>query len=136
MIFVLDINNNTRLALRVRRNASAINLAKMSGSPNEDGKLTPWQPHYVALQREEVGDVAYGAFAVKVQDDHTPVVTPFFKCRLNHREAIEDGPRAGYVTYRHRNRIERFVNAVEATRAYQGNMNVIKMAKDLGVPAL
>ena len=122
MIFVLDINNNRRLALCVRLNASACNLAKMSGSPNEDGKLAPWQPHYVALQREGVEDAAHGAVGFEVKDDYTP----FGKYRLKHPWLIKDGPRAGFVAYPHMNKIEEFVNAVEATRADQANANVIE----------
>jgi len=136
MISALDISTNTRLAQRIRLNVAANNLANMSTPSNEDDELDPWQPRYVALQTDEVGEVAHGVVGFKVRGDHTPAVAPFYKYHSNHPWVIDDRPRAGYVAYPRMNRIEEFVNAVEATRAYQANMNVIEITKDLGEQTL
>ena len=48
------------------------------------------------------------------------------------RLAAQEGPWKGYVAYPNINLTAEFVDALEATRAYEANVGAIETAKDMG----
>ena len=132
MISAIDISTSALVAQRTRLNAISSNLANMSTLVNEDGKVEPYQPKFVTFQSDDSIQTEHGAVGVKVSGVQTRDVEPSYKYQPNHPLAIQEGPRAGYVAYPNVNMIEEFVNATEATRAYEANIGVMEVTKDLG----
>ena len=77
-----------------------------------------------------------GAIGVKVESVETENVEPNYKYEPGHPLAIQSGPRRGYVAYPRINMTEQFVDALEATRAYEANVGVIETTKTIGSQTL
>ena len=136
MILAMDISTSALVAQRVRLNAIASNLANMSTTRNENGELAPYQARHVVFQTDEELSTAHGATGVKVESVVTETVEPNYKYQPGHPMAIKDGKWKGYVAYPQINMTEQFVDALEATRAYEANIGVIETTKSLGQQTL
>ena len=77
-----------------------------------------------------------GASGVKVSSIKTETVEPRYRYEPDHPLAIQEGPHKGYVAYPSVNLTMEFVDALEATRAYQANIGVIEVTKSLGEQTL
>jgi flagellar basal-body rod protein FlgC len=77
-----------------------------------------------------------GATGVKVASVETEEVEPLYKFQPNHPHAIQDGKWKGYVAYPNVNMTAEFVDALEATRAYEANVGVIEISKNLSQQTL
>jgi flagellar basal-body rod protein FlgC len=136
MISAIDISSSALVAQRTRLDAIAGNIANMSTLRNEDGDLEPYQGRFVIFQTDESLKLPNGAAGVKVSHVRTETVEPNYKYQPSHPLAIQDGPRKGYVAYPRVNLTQEFVDALEATRAYEANIGVIEVTKDLGEQTL
>ena len=77
-----------------------------------------------------------GAKGVEVASIETETVEPIYKYEPGHPEAIKDGPHKGYVAYPNIDMTREFVDAMEATRAYEANIGVMEITKNLGQQTL
>jgi flagellar basal-body rod protein FlgC len=136
MISTMDISTSALVAQRVRINAIASNLANMSTTRNEAGELEPYQARFVLFQTDDEVATPHGAAGVKVSSVETETVEPLYKYQPNHPLAITDGRWKGYVAYPRINMTEQFVDALEATRAYEANIGVIETTKNMGQQTL
>ena len=66
----------------------------------------------------------------------TEDVEPQYKYQPNHPLAIKEGDKKGYVAYPNINMTREFVDALEATRAYEANIGVMEVSKNLGQQTL
>ena len=136
MISALDISTSALVAQRARLNATASNLANMSTTRNENGDLEPYQARFVVFQTDEELSTQYGAAGVKVASVETDTVEPNYKYQPGHPSAIKQGKWKDYVAYPNINMTTEFVDALEATRAYEANVGVIEVTKNLGQQTL
>ena len=136
MISALDISTSALVAQRVRLNATASNLANMSTTRNENGDIEPYQARFVVFQTDDELSTPYGATGVKVASVETDTVEPNYKHDPGHPLAIKQGKWKGYVAYPNINMTTEFVDALEATRAYEANVGVIEVTKNLGQQTL
>ena len=127
----LDISTSALVAERVRMNAISSNLANMSTTHNEAGEAEPYQPRYVVFQTDAaVG--ANGAAGVRVGSvEIDRDAQPRYKYEPGNPDAIQEGPRKGYVAYPDINMMTEFTDAMEAARAYEANLGTIEISKDL-----
>lgn len=126
----LDISTSALVAQRLRMNAISSNIANLSTTHNEKGEAVPYQPKFVIFQTDEsVG--AGGAAGVKVSSVETAKVEPKLKYQPGHPDAIKEGPNKGYVAYPNVNMMTEFTDALEAARAYEANLGVMEITKDL-----
>jgi flagellar basal-body rod protein FlgC len=132
----MDISTSALVAQRTRLDAISGNIANMSTQRNEDGDITPYQARFVEFQTDDSLKLASGASGVKVSSIKTETVEPRYKYQPNHPLAIQEGPRKGYVAYPSVNLTMEFVDALEATRAYEANLGVIEVTKNLGEQSL
>jgi len=132
----LDISTSALVAQRVRMNAISSNLANMSTTQNEAGEAEAYKPRYVIFQTDTtVG--AYGAGGVEVSSVQIDEdAQPRYKYEPGHPDAIQEGPRKGYVAYPDINMMTEFTDAMEAARAYEANLGSIEIAKDLAQQTL
>ena len=130
MFAALDISTSGLVAQRIRMNAISSNIANMSTTHNEQGQRVPYQPKYAVFQTDDsVG--AYGAQGVKVSSVETSDIEPLLRWKPNDPEAIQEGPNAGYVAYPNVNMMIEFTDAMEAARAYEANLGVMDITKNL-----
>jgi len=130
MFPALDISTSALAAQRSRMNAISGNIANLSTTHNEKGEPEPYQPRFVVFQTDDsVG--AFGAAGVKVSSVETSQVEPRLKYQPGHPDAIQEGPNRGYVAYPNISMMTEFTDALEAARAYEANVGVIEITKDL-----
>ena len=136
MISALDISTSALVAQRVRLNAISSNLANMSSVRDEKGDIRPYQARYVVFQPDEQLKTAYGAQGVKVASVETETVEPNYRYEPGHPLAIKEGKWKDYVAYPRINMTAEFVDAIEATRAYEANIGVMEITKSMGQQTL
>ena len=130
MLSALDVSTSALVAQRVRMNAISGNLANMSTTHNEAGEPVPYSPRFVIFQTDESVGVG-GAAGVKVSSVEIDDVEPRYKYQPNHPDAIQQGPKKGYVAYPNVNMMTEFTDALEAARAYEANLGAMEISKDL-----
>jgi flagellar basal-body rod protein FlgC len=136
MISALDISTSALVAQRIRMNAIAGNLANMSTTRNENGELEPYRGRFVVFQTDESLQTPEGVVGVKVGSVETETVEPNYKYQPGHPHAIKEGKWKGYVAYPRIDMTSEFVDALEATRAYEANIGVIEVTKNMSQQTL
>ena len=136
MFSAFDISTSALVAQRTRLNAISGNIANMSTTRNEAGELEPYKPRHVIFQTDDEVATTEGAVGVKVESIQIEDIEPLWKYQPGHPDAIQEGERKGYVAYPNVNIINEFVDATEATRAYEANVGVIEITKSLGQQTL
>ena len=132
MLKALDISTSALVAQRVRLNAIAGNVANMSSVRNERGELQPYQERFVVFQPDDALQTKDGAIGVKVSSVQSATREPKHRYQPGHPLAITEGKWEDYVAYPNIDMTTEFVDALEATRAYEANIGVMEIAKDLG----
>jgi flagellar basal-body rod protein FlgC len=136
MLTALDISVSGLVAQRTRLNAISSNIANISSTHNENGEPIPYAPRYTVFQSDETALAPYGAAGVLVTSIQTENAEPRWKYEPGHPDAVKEGPRAGYVAYPNVDLTTEFVDALEATRAYEANIGVIEVTRDLAQQTL
>jgi flagellar basal-body rod protein FlgC len=128
----LDISASALVAQRARLDAIAGNIANMSSLKDESGKVKPYEGRYVVFQTDENVATRDGAVGVKVAAVKQETVPPLYKYQPQHPLADENG----YVAYPNIDLNSEFVDALEATRAYEANVGVIEISKNMAAQTL
>ena len=136
MFSTLDISTSALVAQRTRLNAISGNIANMSTTHNEKGEAVPYQPRFVVFQTDDSLHGPGGAEGVKVSSVEIAAPDPQYKYQPGHPDAIKQGEHAGYVAYPNIDMTTEFVDALEASRAYEANVGVIEVTKNLGAQTL
>ncbi len=136
MITAMDISTSALVAQRTRLNAIASNIANMSTTRNENGDVEPYQSRFIVFQEDQEMKMASGATGVKVASVEMDTVEPNYKYQPGHPMAIKDGDHKGYVAYPNINMTREFVDAMEASRAYEANIGVMEVTKNIGQQTL
>ena len=126
MFRTLDISTSALIGQRQRMNTIADNLANLNTTRDADGKASPFQRRFVtfAAQSENPSDAPAGVTYQVSVDASTPPRRVF---EPGHPDADKDG----YVSYPNIDMMTEFVNAVEASRAYEANLVAVDMTKQL-----
>jgi flagellar basal-body rod protein FlgC len=131
MMKALDISASALVAQRVRMNAIAGNLANMSSLRNERGEIEPYQERFVVFETDENMQTADGAMGVKVSSVQTESVEPKYRYQPGHPLAIQEGEWKDYVAYPNIDLMSQFVDSLVATRAYEANLGVMEVTKNM-----
>ncbi len=130
MLNALDISASALVAQRTRLNAVSSNIANISSLRDENGEAKPYRAREVVFQTDEFVSSA-GASGVKVAEIKTSQAEPKYRYDPTHPLAIQEGERKGYVAYPNIDLTTQMVNALEATRAYEANVGVMEITKNL-----
>jgi flagellar basal-body rod protein FlgC len=136
MLNALDISTSALVAQRSRLNAISGNIANISTTRNEAGEAVPYQARFVIFRADSDAATSDGAMGVKVESVQTDRSEPLWKYEPHHPDAVHEGKRKGYVAYPNISVINQFVDATEATRAYEANVGVIETTKSLAQQTL
>ncbi len=130
MLRSLDISTSALVAQRTRLNAVSGNIANMSSLTDENGKPNPYQARQVVFEADpSIG--GNGAAGVRVSDIRLDQAEPLYRYQPNHPLAIAEGEHQGYVAYPNIDLTTQMVDALESTRAYEANVGVMEITKDL-----
>lgn len=124
----LDVSTSALVAQRTRLDVISSNLANMSTTRNERGEPEAYTPRYVTFQTDASLSTSGGGQGVKVASVDHDNVEPLMKYQPGHPDANAEG----YVGYPNIDMTTEFVDALSATRAYEANIGVIEITKDLG----
>ena len=127
MFSALDVSTSGLVAQRARLNAISSNIANMSTTRNERGEAEPYQPRYVTFQTDTEITTPGGGAGVKIGSVEHSTEPPQMKYEPGHPDADE----RGFVRYPAVNMTMEFVDALEATRAYEANIGVIEVTKNM-----
>lgn len=130
MLRALDISTSALVAQRTRLNAVSGNIANMSSLTDETGEANPYRAREVVFQSDETLSVS-GASGVKVAEIKMNEADPAYRYQPNHPLAIKDGKWKGYVAYPNIDLTTQMVDALESTRAYEANVGVMEITKNL-----
>ena len=127
MLSSFDISTSALVAERARLNAISSNIANISTTRNELGEAEAYRPRYVTFQTDASIASPGGGGGGKVGSVDLSTEPPRMKYEPGHPDADADG----YVQYPAVDMTTEFVNAFEATRAYEANVGVIEVSKDI-----
>lgn len=136
----LDISTSGLVAQRHRMDTIAGNIANINSTRDDHGNLSPFQRRLIRFQATEVGSKdgnaaiagqQTGGMGVKFQID-IDRGAPRKVYNPGHPDADKDGN----VAYPDINMTTEFVNAVEASRAYEANVGAIDISKGMVMQTL
>lgn len=125
----LDISTSGLVAQRARLDAIASNLANVSTTRNERGEVEPYRPKYVTFATDPGKVTGAGGIGVRVASVEVSNEPPAQRYLPDHPDA---DPATGMVAMPAVDLTTEFVDALEATRAYEANVGVMEITKDLG----
>ncbi len=123
-----DISTSGLVAQRARLDAIASNLANISTTRNEAGELDPYKPRYVTFATDNEKTTSAGGIGVMVASVEQSTEPPAMHYDPTHPDAND----RGYVAKPPIDMTTEFVDALEATRAYEANIGVMEITKALG----
>ncbi|MEN1679825.1 MAG: flagellar basal body rod protein FlgC [Planctomycetota bacterium] len=132
MFSAMDVSASGLVAQRTRLNAISSNLANMSTTRDEMGRSNPYQPRFVTFATNPEVATSGGGHGVRVATVEHSTEPPNMKYQPGHPDADANG----YVAYPAVDMTTEMVDALEATRAYEANIGVIEITKDLGSQTL
>lgn len=128
MFSAFDVSTSALVAQRTRLNAISSNIANISTTRNERGEPEAYTPRYVTFQTDADVRTSAGGMGVKLGSVEYSTVEPLMKYEPGHPDANA----AGYVAYPNIDMTHQFVDALEATRAYEANIGVLEITKAMG----
>ncbi|HEX3600675.1 MAG TPA: flagellar basal body rod protein FlgC [Lacipirellulaceae bacterium] len=132
MFSILDVSTSGLVAQRARLNAISSNIANISTTRNELGQPEAYQPRFVTFQTDEKISTPGGGAGVKVASVEQSNAPPKMKYEPGH----PDADARGFVRYPAVDMTTEFVDSLEATRAYEANIGVIEVSKNMADQAL
>jgi len=124
MFRTLEISASGLQAQRTRVDVIAGNVAQAQTTINEDGKPEPFQRKIVLLTSKSDNTTGGQKVQAEIQTDtDTPPRVVFDP---GHPHAVD-----GYVKYPNINVVTEFVNAMEASRAYEANITMMETSKQM-----
>lgn len=128
MLRAIDISTSGLIAQRHRMDTIAGNIANVNTTRNADGKPGPFQRRFVTFRADDKegrldGKPVGVRYQIEIDSNSPP--------RRVHQPGHPDADRDGYVSYPNVNIVTEFVNALEASRAYEANLSALEMTKQM-----
>ncbi len=127
MFRTLDISASGLAAQRLRIDTIAGNIAHSHTTQNEKGEPSPFQRRLVVLEAQTEAEAKTRGVGVNATVDVDAQTPP----RKVHDPGHPHADANGYVSYPNVNVITEFVNAMEASRAYEANISTMQVTRDM-----
>jgi len=119
----LDISASALLAQRTRMDTIAGNIANMNTTRNARGEPVPYRRRFAVFSTGQPDSPGKAGVSVsKIEVDHSPFRKEY---QPNHPDHDKDG----YVSYPNIDLAVEYVNALEASRAYEANVTAMEVSK-------
>lgn len=127
MIRAMEISGSALSAQRTRMDVIAGNMANAFTTMQADGKNEPYRRRIVTFA---TGDAAgsEGVHVEALQEDPSEYRLQYDP---ENPQALRTGPLAGYVRYPNVNLSMEYVDAMEAARAYEANLSMLNVSRDM-----
>jgi flagellar basal-body rod protein FlgC len=123
MFNILDMSASALAAQRTRMDTIAGNIANLDTTHDAAGNANPYRRKFVIFAPGQANNPdAPGVHVQSVQQDQSPFIRKF-------DPGNPDADKAGYVSYPNVDLSIEFVNALEASRAYEANVTMMENAK-------
>jgi len=123
MFDVLDIGASGLQAQRTRLDTIAANIANAQTTHDAAGQPNPYRRRFVVFEPGRPDNPgAPGVRVSKVGLDQSPF-------NLRHEPWSKDADKNGYVKYPNIDTAIEYVNALEASRAYEANISMLETSK-------
>jgi len=123
MFNVLDIGASGLAAQRARLDVISANIANASTTRDADGKPNPFRRRLAIFAEGRADDrSAPGVHVQQIKLDPSPFVTKY-------EPGHPDADAQGYVQYPNVDLSVEYVNALEASRAYEANVTMMETTK-------
>ena len=133
MFTALDISTSGLVAQRTRMDVIAGNIAMSHVTEDAAGNPNPYQRRFVVFKPGSAAGKDQGVHVAKVELDPSEFRLDYDP---GHKDAIKEGPIAGYVRYPNIDPATEYVNAMEASRAYEANLASYELSKSMIVSSL
>ena len=122
----INISTSGIVAQRQRMDTISANIANVNTTRDVDGNTIPFQRRFVtfAAAQPVEGTDGLSVMARVETDTESPA-------RRVHEPGHPDADADGYVEYPNVDLITEFVNAMEASRAYEANVAALEMSKEM-----
>jgi len=127
----MDVSLSGLVAQRQRLNTISGNIANVSTTRGPDGKREAFRRRLVTFEERNLstkGDAAVGVASKVELSDAEP--------RKLHQPGHPDADAQGYVAYPNIDLVTEFVNAMEASRAYEANLTAVELTKEMATGSL
>ena len=125
MFDVLDMGASGLQAQRTRMDTIAGNILNANTTRNERGEKVPYKRRFVVFAPGQAQDSSKpGVHVQEIGLDPSP---PLKKYEPGHPDADADG----YVKYPNIDTAIEYVNAMEASRAYEANVTMMEVSKSM-----
>ena len=129
MFDVLEMGASGLQAQRTRMDTIAQNILNANTTRNAAGEPVPYRRRFVLFAPGQANDGrAPGVHVQELKIDQSPFRKQF---EPGHPDAIKSGPDAGYVLYPNVDVSLEYVNALEASRAYEANVTMMEVSKQM-----
>ncbi|RMF75369.1 MAG: flagellar basal body rod protein FlgC [Planctomycetota bacterium] len=127
MIRALETSASALVAQRTRLDVIAGNMANAFTTQRDDGVDGPYRRRVVSFQAGRE-DGAPGVHVERIIEDPSEFRLSY---EPGHPDAMKAGPHAGYVRYPNVNLTMEYVDALEATRAYELNVAMMNVSRSM-----
>lgn len=133
MFGALDISSSALTAQRTNLDVIAGNIANMHTTRTPSGGPYRRRVALFAPGNPAKGKDAPGVHVRRIVADPTPFRKEF---NPSHPDAVQTGPDKGYVLMPNVDQSTEMVNAMAAARAYEANVTVMEITKNLAASSL
>lgn len=123
----LDISTSGLIAQRQRLTTIADNLANLNTTRDADGKPSVFHRRFVTFAAAKPEDASGKPVGVTYQINVDTTTPP----RRVYQPGHPDADKEGYISYPNVDMMTEYVNATEASRAYQANIVAVDMTKQI-----
>jgi flagellar basal-body rod protein FlgC len=132
----LEISTSALVAQRTRMDVIAGNIANAFTTRRLDGEPGPYRRRFVVFEPTDPNATAGTGDRASAPGVHVSAIREdpsLLRYRLDpeHPDAIKEGPHAGYVAYPNVDLSVEMVDAIEAARAYEANITVMDVTKNM-----
>jgi flagellar basal-body rod protein FlgC len=125
MFDILDMGASGLTAQRIRMDTIAGNIANINTTHDASGKVNPYRRRFVVFAPGQEGDPSKpGVHVQNIGQDQSALMKKF-------EPGNPDADPDGYVQYPNVDLSIEFVNAMEASRAYEANVTMMETAKSM-----
>jgi flagellar basal-body rod protein FlgC len=125
MFEILDTGASGLQAQRTRLDTIAENIANINTTRGPHGEKTPYRRRFVVFSAGQAGDKSKpGVHVEKIAEDQSPFI-------IKHDPGNPDHDENGDVKTPNIDQTVEFVNALDASRAYEANVTMMETAKSM-----
>lgn len=128
MIDALDISKSALIAQRIRMDVIAGNMANADVTAQADGSVEPYRRRFVTFMTGDA-DGGDGVHVASVESDSSPF-------RLQYDPDHPHAGTDGYVRFPNVNITKEYIDAMEASRAYEANAAMMTVTRQMTQQAI